>query len=408
LKVCIVTTMFPKYKDDYYGSFVYDDAKELVKKGIEVHVVTQHNAGIPYDELMEGIHVHRFRWLEPKKFRALIHFKGIKDNFRLMSYVISNFFTLISVVKKYKINIIHAHHAIPSGFISVLVSKIFGIPIFITTHGMDITTHDIDEGPLKNVKNFEEHSIFKRLISYSLNNSDKIIAVSGDLADRIRSFGVKEENITILRNAVDITRFKPIENFKLRKKFGFDKEDILILFVGHLEVFKGLFELIYAFKNVKEENKFIKLIIIGDGSQKEEAKRIVNNFGLEGSVYFIGKVPPKKIHNYYQLSDIFVLPSYTDAGGPPVVFIEAMACGLPVIGTNVGGIPEGITEGENGFIVCPKDFSDLAKKLQILVNNKNLRRKFGNVSVQIITKKSWNIENKMSKLIRVYKNFLSD
>lgn len=398
--------MFPKYKGDYYGSFVYDDAKELVKRGLEVHVVTQHNPGIEYEEIMEGIHIHRFRWFEPKEFRALIHFHGIKDNFRLVSYVISNFIQLSKIVRKNNIDIIHAHHAIPSGLIGVIVAKIFNKKMFITTHGMDITTHGIDEGPLKNVSNFEDHSIFKRLLSYSLNNSDKIIAVSIDLANRIRSFNVKEENITILRNAVDTNRFKPVDNEKIRKKYGFKKEDIIVLFVGHLEKFKGIFELLYSFNESKAKNKNLKLLIIGDGSRKNEAEKLVDDLGINKSVFFVGKVPPVEMHNYYHLSDIFILPSYTDAGGPPVVFIEAMASGLPVIGTDVGGIPEGIADGKNGYIIPPKDSKILSKKIDILANNKELRKRLGQASYKMIIDKSWNIDNKIKLLIKLYKSYI--
>ena len=203
LKICIVTTMFPKYIGDSYGPFVFEEAKCLSKMGVEVHVITQHNPGIPYKEIMGGINVHRFRWLEPKEFKALIYFKGLKDNFRLITYLISLFFSLFVICRRYDIDIIHAHHAMPTGLISVIVAKIIRTPILITTHGMDITTHGIDKGPLKNVKNFEEHIFFKHLLSFSLKNSNRVIAVSNDLKKRVNSLGVKNSKITILRNAVD-------------------------------------------------------------------------------------------------------------------------------------------------------------------------------------------------------------
>ncbi len=119
----------------------------MVKKGFEVHVVTQHNSGIPYEEIMDGIYVHRFKWLEPKEFKALVHFKGFIDNIRLITYLISLFFNLIWIIRKYNIDIIHAHSVIPTGLIGVIVAKIFRKPVFITAHGMDIT-------------NFENHNLF--------------------------------------------------------------------------------------------------------------------------------------------------------------------------------------------------------------------------------------------------------
>lgn len=394
--------MFPKFLGDYYGSFVFDDAKSLVKKGVEVHVVTQHNPNIPYEEIMEGIHVHRFKWLEPKEFKALIYFKGLKDNFRLFTYVISLFFSLIKICRRYDVDIIHAHHAIPTGLFGVIVSKIFRKPSFITTHGMDITTHGIDEGPLKNVSNFEDHFFFKHLLSYSLSNCTRVLPVSNNLEKKILSLGAKQDKITVLRNAVDSDRFTPEKTNSIRNKYNLESGDIVILFVGHLESFKGLFELIHAFHSLKKENKKVKLIIIGDGSQKIKSQHYIAKLRLEKSVFYAGKIPPNDIHEYYQNSDIFVLPSQTDAGGPPVVFIEAMACGLPVIGTNIGGIPEGIDDGINGFLVPPKDVKILTRKLEILVNDGNLRKEFGRNSLKKISENYMTLEKKGEKLINLY------
>ena len=268
MKLCIVPTMFPKYKGDYYGSFVYDEAQKLVEKGIEVHVLTQHNPGIPYEEVMDGIHVHRFKWFEPKEFRALVHFKGLKDNLRLVTYLISLFFTLIKIVKKYKIDIIHAHSVIPTGLVSVIVAVIMGCPSFITSHGMDIN-------------NFNVKSIYGHLISFSLNHCDKAIAVSGDLAKTMRSLGIPEDKIVILMNAVDTDRFKPYKNAKFRYNLGIKENEFLILFVGYLDTFKGIFELIDAFHEINKENKNVKLMMVGTGPKKDEFKKRVSQLEFE-------------------------------------------------------------------------------------------------------------------------------
>lgn len=391
MKICFVPTMFPKYKGDYYGSFVFDDARMLVENGFEVYVVTQHNPCIPYQELMDGIHVHRFKWLEPKEFKALVHFKGLIDHFRLLTYLISLFFDLLMTIRKYDIDIIHAHSVIPTGLVGVIVAKIVRKPIIITSHGMDIT-------------NFENSSFFIKLITFSLNNCDKAIAVSKDLAEKMRYLGIHPSNITVLKNGVDTNRFKPFKNKNIREKYKIKDKEILILFVGYLDTFKGIFEMMNAFNKIKKDNDIVKLMIVGTGPQEDELKSRFINLGLEKSVIFAGKIPPTDIHEYYQAADIFVLPSHTDAGGPPVVFIEAMACGLPVIGTNVGGIPEGIENGVNGFIVPPKNDNELAKKLEILIKNKDLRKEFGNNSLKKIHENSMTLEKKAEKIIDLYKN----
>ena len=386
VKICIVPTMFPKYKGDYYGSFVFDEVKILVKKGFEVHVVTQHNSGIPYEEIIDGIYVHRFRWFEPKEFKALVHFKGFVDYLRLITYVISLFFYLIYVIQKFNLDIIHAHSVIPTGFVGVIVAKILRKPVLITAHGMDVT-------------NFENRPYFRRLLTFSLINCNKAIAVSRFLANKIKSFGTHQDNIIILRNAVNTKRFRPISNKSL---FEHNKtNNVLILFVGYLDVFKGIFELIAAFSEIKKDNKKIKLMIVGTGPKENEIRTKIVGLNLGKSVILTGEISPSEIHKYYQSADIFVLPSYTDAGGPPLVVIEAMACGLPVIGTNVGGIPEGIEDGINGFIIHPKNVDELSEKLEILVNNKELRQKFGIKALETVDDE-FNIEKKVEKLKVIY------
>jgi N-acetyl-alpha-D-glucosaminyl L-malate synthase BshA len=382
MRICIVPTMFPKYKGDYYGPFVFNEAKTLVQKGHEVHVVTPYNQGAVYEEIMDGINVHRFKWLEPKPFKALAYFKGFKDNLRLFTYFISLFFNLIKINRKYGIEIIHAHTAVPTGFIAAIVAKIMQLPLFITVHGIDIY-------------NFENDQIFKRVIRFSLNSSEKAIAVSDDLVEKMELLGVNREKIVFLRNAVDRDTFKPLKNKTLRENYGIKEIDILILFVGYLDVFKGIFETIEAFHDVAKKNDNIKLTMVSEGPKKGELKEMVSKFNLEDKVIFAGEIAPSEISKYYQAADIFVLPSHIK--GIPVVVIEAMACGLPVVVSNT----EIIDDGLNGFLVPPNDKDLLAQKLEILINDPNLREKFRNEALKTIDEE-FNISKKVEKLIKLY------
>lgn len=387
MKICIVTTMFPKFKGDYYGSFVFDEVKELAKKGFVIHVVTQHNPGIPYEEIMDNIHIHRFRWIEPKTFRALVHFRGLMDTFRMLTYVISLFFNLIQITRKYKIQIIHAHSVIPTGYIAAVVSKIMNKPLFVTAHGMDIN-------------NFEKSRIFNHFIASSLNSSFKSIAVSEDLAKKMKLMVKDKNKIFVLRNAVDTGRFNPTRNKRIRNTFDINDEEVLILFVGYLDEFKGIFELLNAFKVINSKNNNVKLMMVGTGPKKDDLLKILTKMDLENDVIFTGRIESQKIHKYYQAADIFVLPSYTE--GLPVSILEAMACGLPIVATSVGGIPEIINDGFNGFLVPPKNETELIKKIMGLIINRNLREEFKNNSLKRI-KEEFNGERKISKLIELYK-----
>lgn len=389
MKICIVTTMFPKYEGDYYGTFVFEEAKALVDNGFEVHVVTPHNEGALYNEIWDGIHIHRFKWFEPRPFKALVHFKGLKDNIRFVTYLFSLFFSLLKVLKDYKIELLHAHSTLPTGLIAAVVTKFIRIPFFITAHGMDINE-------------FESSYIFRHLISFSLNSSDKTIAVSQDLARKMVLMHVDESRITVLRNAVDKRRFTPQENMKIRWDYGINEKTILILFVGYLDTFKGIFELINAFGEIKKHYDDIKLMMVGTGPKKLQLKKRISKLGLESSVIFTGKVAPFDVNQYYKSADIFVLPSYGEGGGPPLVVIEAMACGLPVVVSDVGGIPEIIKDGVNGFIVPPRNEEKLIQKLNILIENEEMRNKFRQKSIDTIDSE-FDIDKKVRKLIKLYK-----
>ena len=402
MKICIVTTMFPKYFGDSYGPFVFEEAKFLAKMGVEVHVITQHNTGAAHEEIMDGVHVHRFRWLKPKEFKALIYFSGLIDNLRLLTYLISLFFNLIWITRKYNLELFHAHHTIPTGLVAIVVGKIMRLPVVVTAHLMDITTHGADVGPLDNIKDFESNFIFSRLIRFSLNSSSKIIAVSGDLANKIELMGINKD-VTILRNAVDISRFKPSKNIEMRQIYKIDDNDILILFIGHLESFKGIFELMDAFKKIRINHDNCKLMIVGEGHEEQKVKNVVSKLDLDDYIIFTGKVSPETIQNFYQMADIFTLPSYTE--GLPLVVVEAMACGLPVVVSTVGGIPELVKDGINGFLVPPKDRFSLTKKLEILVDNEELRQKFGLKALETVDDE-FNIEKKVEKMIEIYKELI--
>jgi len=380
--------MFPKYLGDYYGSFVFEEVVKLVENENEIHVITQHNSGIPYEEVMEGIHVHRFKWLKPKKFKALVHFTGFIDYLRLITYLFSLFFSLMILMKRYDFDVIHAHSVIPTGFIASIVSKLFNKPLIITVHGMDIN-------------NFLGNFLMLKLIVFSLNLSNNIITVSKDLYEKIIQLGVDKDKIIILRNAIDIKRFKPKKNKQIRKKFKIDPEDKLILFVGYLDKFKGIFEVVESFNILKSKYKNLKLMFVGKGPKKMEIQKIVSKNKMEDDVIFTGQVKPKKIQDYYQAADFFVLPSYSEGGGPPLVVLEAMGCGIPVVVSDVGGIPEVLEDGKNCFLVPPQNIEILTEKLGKLIEDEELSKKFSIKSVELV-RNYFDINKKIIKLLKIY------
>jgi len=184
-----------------------------------------------------------------------------------------------------------------------------------------------------------------------------------------------------------------------------------ILFVGRLIEKKGVEYLIKAIPYISAWNE-CKLIIVGKGFEEDKLKKLVIDLDLENNVKFIGKVSRNKITKYFKSSDIFILPSIVDSKGEVetlgVVLIEAMAMGIPVIGSDIGGIPDVIDDSINGFLVEPKSITDIADKVIKLLSDKKLRNKFiKNAKKKVKEKFDWNnialdIENVINEVIKWY------
>lgn len=215
----------------------------------------------------------------------------------------------------------------------------------------------------------------KGLVKMMVGFSDGFL-VSGTRAEEyLMQLGAKKNKIFILGNAIDNESFrKETLNFRQndipRKKLGLETEDFVLLYVGRFEKVKGLNFLLHAFKEAKEENSKLKLLLVGYGSLKKELQNKVNELNLQG-VKFFGPIERKELARYYAISNVLVLPSYSETWG--YVLNEALASSLPVIASSaVGGAVDMIKPGENGFIVKVGDIQDLKRAILEISMNKKL------------------------------------
>jgi len=195
---------------------------------------------------------------------------------------------------------------------------------------------------------------------------------------------------------VNLEKFCPRKkDKKLLEKYKINPETQLILFVGNLDrahYFKGLDILLQAISKLKRSFLNFKLIIVGEGNLRAKYEKIAKKLKIDDKVIFVGRVSGQKLPNFYNLADIFVFPSITKSEAFGLVLLEAMACGCPILVSNLPGPRMLVKENINGLLVKPKDVNDLAKKLKFLLENKEISQYWGKNSRKIVEEKyNWSI-----------------
>ena len=192
---------------------------------------------------------------------------------------------------------------------------------------------------------------------------------------------INQNKLEIIPFGVDTSYFKPLEIDK-------DERIFQILSVGYLIERKGFMYLISSINEVLKKYENVKLKIIGSGPQEQQIKNHITELNLDKYVEIIGNISDDELLRLYNSSDLFVLPSIIDSQGNTeglgVVLIEAMACGLPVIGSNIGGIPDIIHEGETGLLFTQKNISELSKSIIKIIENPDLRERIANKGYQMV------------------------
>lgn len=274
------------------------------------------------------------------KFLTLPFRQLQKRNYFFVSNRIVKFFS----GRSFNFNLIHAHF-LENGFAAAQLKHEYNVPFIITAHGGDVYS-----SPFKNSWN-------RRLAKYILREADQIITVSNFNAEKLVSLGCPKNKLHVIPNGYDEEMFKPCTQIVARTKLGLPLNKKILLAVGNLVNVKGHVYLISAMERILKKHDAI-LVIVGSGPLYENLKQRIYELKLSDKILLVGRVTHSDIPLFLNACDIFVLPSLSE--GFPTVIPEAMACGKPVVGTNVGGIPEIITNQDVGLLVNPRDILSLA------------------------------------------------
>jgi glycosyltransferase involved in cell wall biosynthesis len=235
----------------------------------------------------------------------------------------------------------------PDGLVAVLLGKLKRIPALAVALGTD-------------VNDLANRSTQRSQVQRILSQAAATVTVSQDLANKLAALGINQEKLHVILNGVDSDSFKPQPKNAAKMELGFKHSEKLLLFVGSHIPEKGCFELINAFNAISQQEPNCKLVMIGGGSAALALQDLVSQLKLDSKVIFAGKLSHDLLPRWFAAADALCLPSYRE--GIPNVIMEAMASGLPVVATSVGGIPEVVTD-ESGILITPKDVESLVKGL---------------------------------------------
>jgi L-malate glycosyltransferase len=320
--------------------------KALAKEGHKVHFIT-YSQPSRLDFLNENLFYHEVN------LRSYPLFEYAPYELALAS-------KMVSVVKNEKLDLLHVHYAIPhasAAYMAKQILKVEGIeiPVVTTLHGTDITLVGKDAS-------------YEPVVTFSINQSDGVTAVSADLKkETYEHFNITNE-IEVIPNFIDL------EKFKKQKKDHFKKAicpngEVLITHTSNFRKVKRVIDVVNIFANIRREIP-AKLLMIGDGPDREKAEKLCRDLGISDDVRFLGKL--EAVEEVLSVSDLFVMPSEKESFG--LAALEAMACEVPLISSNTGGLPELNVQGETGFMSPVGDIEDMTRKALFVLDKHNLPR----------------------------------
>lgn len=312
--------------------------------------------------------------------------------FQYQPYDIALSSMIYRVVNLYKLDILHAHYAIPYAYAAFTAKQMLkaenkDIPLVTTLHGTDITL-------------VGQHPSYKHAVEFSINQSDTITSVSESLKkDTLQFFNIQKD-IQVITNFIDNSVFDEDCKTCHREQFAGDDEKILI-HVSNLRPVKRIQDVLEIFKNVNKKVKS-KLIIIGEGPEMEKISEFMeNNPELIGKIKLLGKV--NDLYRILQLSDVFLLPSEQESFG--LAALEAMAAKTPVISSNAGGIPEVNIQGETGFLAETGNVEAMSNYcIKLLSDEQLLSEMKNNAKAQALR---FDLKNILPIYIEMYENTIT-
>ena len=350
----------------------------LSKKGNEIHFIT-YQQPVRIQNLTPNIHFHE------------VHVPDY-DLFKYQPYELALSSKIVDVVKKHKIDVLHVHYAIPHAYAAYMGKKMLAdygihIPMITTLHGTDITL-------------VGSHPFYKKAVQFSINHSEYVTAVSHSLkADTERLFDI-EKDIEVIPNFIDLNKFK-FKDVPCEKRQIAPDDQLIITHISNFRPLKRVIDILKVFKKVNEKLN-VKLLMVGDGPEKVRAVSYSKANDLDDNVLFLGK--SNEIDEILCFTDLFILPSEQESFG--LAALEAMAHGVPVVCSDVGGLPEVVEDGFSGYLCSVGDVETMTVRIIHILEDSERHKQFKRQAYQ--SSKKYDINKVVSHYESLYQKALEE
>jgi N-acetyl-alpha-D-glucosaminyl L-malate synthase BshA len=346
---------------------------EFARRGHETHFITYQRPvaihGIDYD----NVHMHHVSVVEYPLFKY-------------PPYTIALGSEMSRVTERHYLDLLHVHYSIPHATAAYMSKQITGKPYVVTLHGSDVTILGSDPA-------------YEPVNTYSVESADAVTAVSRFMAEEAKNNLGIEHEIRVIPNFVDTELYKPDACIDPERA---ESKDIVVGHVSNFRPVKRIEDLIYAMCVVTKKAPGVRLILVGDGPERHRIERLIDKLDLRHSILLDGY--RSDIPERLKCMDTLVLCSETESA--PLTILEAMSSGLPVVATNVGGIPEMVEHGRNGFLVPLKHPEDIAERLLELNADREKMRRMGEHARETVLER-YTTDKVVGQYLEVYEKVTS-
>lgn len=385
MRILVLTHNYPRFAGDFSGTFIEALSQAIHAQGHQVTVLAPYDSRFARRSNDSAVNLITYRYAWPDRLHILGYMRSTRGDraLRPSSLVLAPLLfcfgaaATLRYARRQKPDAIHAHWVLPNGFLGAVASRLLRIPLVVSLPGSDVFVSGMNP-------------LFLSMARFAFHQAAAITTNSEDLRDAAIALGAEPAKFTLVIYGVDPDAIAPDGSHRsaLRARLGLGDDTPVVLAVGRLVPKKGFDILLRAAPAL---DPAAHMVIVGDGDRRAELHALAASLSVCQRVHFVGNVPRHELTAYYNMADIFVMPSVRlPADGLNVAVVEAMSCGLPIVASDVGGNPLVVADGDNGLLVGEGQVEALAAAINRLLADPTLRLAMGRRSRQrVLAEFSW-------------------